>query len=598
MGILGNTEYICDFCVVGGGLAGTIAALSAARRVLKVVLIQDRPMLGGNCSSEIRMWVRGAKGYWNKETGILAELEEENIYRNADLNATVWDSVLFGKVKENENITLLLNSSCIDAKCDNNRIVSVKAWQLTTYTYHTVKAKYFADCSGDSILAFLTGAEYRIGREGNSEFNENIGPKIADSKTMGLSLLVQARETDHYVEFIPPKWANVYETDDDIDIKGSDLKHSLIRDQNIGTDGCNLWWIELGGDTNAIENTEETRDELLKVAFGVWDHIKNKGDHGCDNWELEWIGFLPGKRESVRYIGEHILTQNDIEKGGVSEDVVAYGGWPMDDHDPKGFNANSRSEKSSVMHPAPSPYGIPYRCLYSKNIENLFFAGRNISATHAAMSSTRVMATCSLLGQAVGTAVSLCFENNLLPRELKDEYVEKLQKELMNDGVFLPNLKRPITNLTKGGKINLSLVDKEILFSGVERPRSEDAEKNKISLNKGETLEFSYSEEKYFNVLRIQFDLDYKRKSVSPNENIRTFAQKFHQGFDFKPVKVPNTIVKDFGVYADDIKIFETNNNYYSLVKIPINQNAKKITVKFNETWGYDKINLYGCDFI
>ena len=596
--IFKSINHTCDLCVVGGGLSGTIAALSAARHGLKVVLIQDRPMLGGNCSSEIRMWVRGARGYWNRETGILAEFEEENIYRNPTLAPTLWDSVLFGKVKENKNITLLLNASCLNAKCENNKIESVTAWQLTTYTWHNVKAKYFADCSGDSVLAPLCGAKHRIGREGNAEFNETIGPVISDSKTMGMSLLLQARETDHPVNFTPPEWANVYETDEDIDIKKSSVKYSETRSHEIGTSGCNLWWMELGGDTEAISNTEETRDELLKVAFGIWDHIKNKGSHGYDNWELEWIGFLPGKRESVRYIGEHILTQNDILSGGQFDDAVAYGGWPMDDHNPKGFKANSIDDKASVMHPAPSPYGIPYRCLYSVNIENLFFAGRNISATHAAMSSTRVMATCSLLGQALGTAASICFKNNLKPKDLKDSYITLLQNTLMDDGVFIPNKKRSISKLTTDAEINLTASDKDILFSGIERPGFENDEGNKIILNKGDNISFSYNSEMHIDTLRIQFDLDYKRQSVSPNLKMQWFAQKLHQGLDFVPMKVANTIVKSFEVYADGSLIYKTDNNYHSLVKVNINKDVKNVLIKFNDTWGYEKINIYACDFI
>lgn len=156
------------------------------------MLVQDRPVLGGGCSSEIRMWVRGAKEYRNRETGILAEFEEENIYRNPTLAPTLWDSVLFGKIKENKNITLLLNTSCLEAECSGNKITSVVAWQLTTYLWHKVSAKYFDDCSGDSVLAPLSGAKHRIDREGNEEFNETIGPKIADSKTMGMSILLQS----------------------------------------------------------------------------------------------------------------------------------------------------------------------------------------------------------------------------------------------------------------------------------------------------------------------------------------------------------------------------------------------------------------------
>lgn len=589
-------EYSCDLCIIGGGLAGTIAALSAARHGAKVVLIQDRPMLGGNCSSEIRMWVRGAKGKYNKETGILAEFEEENIYRNPTLAPTLWDSVLFGKVKENKNITLLLNTSCLDAECENNTINSVTAWQLTTYTWHKVSAKYFADCSGDSILAFLTGAKYRIGREANDEYNETIGPKITDNKTMGMSLLLQARETDHPVKFIPPEWANVYKTDEEFAIiPYIESQHSTFRDHTIETSGTNLWWMELGGEGPAILNTEETRDELIKVALGIWDHIKNYGDHGCENWELEWVGLLPGKRESVRYIGEHILTENDILAGGKFDDIIAYGGWPMDDHNPKGMLANTHNDSPSVLHPAPSPYGIPYRCLYSANIKNLFFAGRNISATHAAMSSTRVLATCALLGQAMGTAAAICTQEKISPNAIKGNLIKKLQQQLLNDGVFLPDVLRKIPQLTKLAKVNLSKEDCETLFNGIERPRKL-VQENRITLALEDSIQFEYSNPTDINELRIQFDLDYLRKSVSPNWKMQVFAQKLHTGLDFVPMKVAETIVKEFEVYADKELIYKTDNNYYSLVKIPINRKASNITVKFIKTWGCDQVRLFSCD--
>ena len=592
-------NHKADLCIVGGGLAGTIAALSAARSGAKVVLIQDRPMLGGNSSSEIRMWVRGAKGEFNRETGILAEFEEENIYRNPYLAPTLWDSVLFGKIKENENITLLLNASCLEAECENNEIKSVTAWQLTTYTYHKVFSKIFADCSGDSILAPLTGAEHRIGREAKSEFGEYFGPDVADRKTMGMSCLIQARETDKPVKFIPPEWANVYPTDADFAyIPYVEGQHHTMRDHKIGTSGCNLWWMELGGDSGEpIQVTEETRDELLKVAFGIWDHLKNRGDHGYENWELEWVGFLPGKRESVRYVGEHVLTQHDIESEGKFDDVVAYGGWPMDDHNPKGMLANTPEDSPSIMWPAPSPYGIPYRCLYSANIKNLMFAGRNISATHAAMSSTRVMATCSLLGQAMGTAAGICLRENIMPKEINNGFIEELQQKLMDDGIFLPLKTRKISKLTKSAKINISDGDRETLFNGVERPRNVAGE-NAIVLNKGDELTFEFSKKEEIGTLRIQFDLDFGHKSISPNKKITWFAQKLHQGLDFESVKVAKTIVKSFEVYADGEKVFETDNNYYSLVKIPLNLKTEKITVKFNETHGEEKVNIFACDFI
>ncbi len=593
-----RTEHYADLCIVGGGLSGTIAALSAARKGVKVVLVQDRPVLGGNSSSEIRMWVRGAKGYGNKETGILAEFEEENIYRNPTLAPALWDSVLYGKVKENENITLLLNASCLGAECENGTIKSVTAWQLTTYTYHRINARYFADCSGDSVLAFLTGAEYRIGREAHSEYNEKIGPDVADKKTMGMSILLQARETDKKVEFVPPSWANVYKSDEDFAVMPYLAgQHSTFRDHNIGTSGCNLWWMELGGDTEPIKNTEETRDELMKVVFGIWDHIKNHGDHGCENWELEWVGFLPGKRESVRYIGDYVFTQNDIEANRKFDDAICYGGWPMDDHNPLGMRANKETDAPSKMYPAPSPYQIPYRCIYSKNINNLFFAGRNISATHGAMSSTRVMGTCSLLGQALGNAAAICVSENIMPRDILKGYTTRLQKEIMDDGIMIPGLRREVPEVIKNAQMNISEADRTILFDGTERPRSE-GDRHYIALDKGERLEYTFADKTEIGTLRIQFDLDYERLSVSPNMKMRWFAQKLNRGLDFEPVKVPNTIVKKFRVLADGKEVYSTDNNYNSLVKIPVNASANRLEIYFDETWGSDRVNIFACDFI
>jgi hypothetical protein len=586
-----------ELCIIGGGLAGMIAAVSAARDNVKVVLIQDRPVLGGNSSSEIRMWVRGARGKNNRETGILHELEQENIYRNPTLTPSLWDSVLYQTVMAEKNITLLLNCSCVDAKTEDNRITSIQAWQLTTYTWHIVEAEYFADCSGDSILAPIVGAEYRVGREANSEFNETIGPKVADRKTMGMSCLLQARETDHPVDFIPPNWSYVYEKDEDFAVISQDKKTQLgtFRDHTIKTDGCNLWWMELGGEDDSIHDTEKVRDELLKIAFGIWDHIKNHGDHDAENWELEWVGFLPGKRESRRYVGDYILTQSDIESGGKFDDLIAYGGWPMDDHHPAGMRNNSLDEEPSKLWPTPSPYGIPYRVLYSKNIKNLFFAGRNISATHAAISSTRVMATCAILGQAMGIAASICINKNLTPRQVYEKEIQTLQDKLMETYCYLPGLTRKIPELSKSAKLNLSKKDREVLFNGIERPL-DDQPCNHIVLDKGGEITFSFDKTMHIDHLRVVFDPDFSRESISQNKKMRVFAQKLHTGYDFKPVKVAKTLVKSFRIMADDQVIYEEFNNYQTLRNIPVEVDVSKLTIQFLDTWGLDKIHIFSCD--
>ena len=604
-----TVQLACDFCVVGGGLAGMCAAIAAARGGAQVVLMQDRPVLGGNCSSEIRMWVRGAAGKHNRETGILSELEEENIYRNPTLNYSLWDSVLYEKVRAEKNITLLLNCTCLDARMENGLIRSVTGWQLNTYTFYTVSAPLFSDCSGDSILAPITGALYRMGREGNAEYGERIGPAEADNQTMGMSCLIQARETDHPVPFIAPSWANVYETDGDFDYVARDRQMrfygredafhqadsviKLRRDHDLATSGTNFWWIELGGDRDAIHDTAALRDELLKISLGIWDHIKNRGDHHAENWELEWIGFLPGKRESRRYVGEYVLTQNDIEAGGHFPDLVAYGGWTMDDHNPAGFYS-TKEQPPSLQFPAPSPYGIPYRCLYSANIHNLFFAGRNISVTHAALSSTRVMATCALLGQAVGTAASICARLGILPHEVYRSHVEALRSMLREAGCYLPFSTRGIPALSRSASLNLTQEEKAILFDGWERP--EPDRDHCLSLAPGDELVYSFDEPTRVEFLRILFDPDFSRESVSVNRKMRVFAQTCNVGLDFEPMKVAATLVKRFEVAVDGEVVFSADRWHNARFSLPIGKTLRKLSVRFLETWGCERVRIYSCD--
>ena len=397
-----------DLCVVGGGLAGMCAAVAAARHGIKVALMHDRPVYGGNASSEIRMWVCGAHGKNNRETGIIEEIALETLYRNPYRRYPMWDAILFELINNEKNITPILNCSCNDIEMDGSKIKKVIGWQTTTQCYHIIEAKLFADCSGDSILAPLSGAEYRWGRESRNEFGESIAPEQADKKTMGLSCLIQARETDKKHTFIAPSWARKFTKED--------LPYRL-PDMNDPEE--NFWYMELGGEGDTIHDTEKLRDELISIAYGIWDFVKNSGEYDADNWELDFVGFLPGKRESRRYVGDYIMNQNDVRDGGHFDDIAAYGGWTMDDHNPAGINTK---DKPNIFHPAPSPFGIPYRCLYSVNIENLYFAGRNISVTHTAMSASRVMATCALLGQAVGTASAIAIKNDATPREISEKY--------------------------------------------------------------------------------------------------------------------------------------------------------------------------------
>lgn len=575
-----NQVHTADVCVIGGGMSGLAAAVAAARHGAKVLLMHDRPVLGGNASSEIRMWIRGAAGKENRETGILQEIELENIYRNPTMNYSVWDSVLYQMVIQEENIELLLNCSCLSCEMEDGKIENVTGWQLNSYTFHTVKARIFLDCSGDSILADLSGAAYRAGRESRDEFDEYAAPETADRCTMGSSCLIEARETDHLCEFKAPEWAYVYPDDESMYLKNHDIK---------GT-GVNFWWIELGGEQDTIQDAQQINEELIKVAYGVWDHIKNQGDHGMENWELEWIGFLPGKRESRRYEGEYILNQRDLEEGRHFEDAVAFGGWTMDNHNPKGFQYMGYSSK----HITPKvPYEIPFRCLYSKNVPNLMFAGRNISATHMAMSSTRVMATCAVVGQAAGTGAALAVNYGCMPAEITRSYMGKLQEILLEDGCFIPGMKRSVNSTAQP---ELSEEEREILCNGWERPCG--GQSNVISVAAGGTLSLELTQPG--GTLRIALDPDFSRESISPLSKYQKFAMRTHIGLDEPPVKMPGNMLRSACItqIADDgTEVHQMiSDNRKPRIFLNLKENTGKVVLSRLESWGGGEVNLFACD--
>ena len=572
-----HIHHNTDFCVVGGGLAGLCAAVSAARHGLKVVIMQDRPVFGGNSSSEIRMHVCGADrggGKGLRESGIIEEIELLNYFHNPQANFSIWDSVLFSIIKQEKNITILLNCSCNDAKVRDDQIQSVTGWQGTSETWHTVESKFYADCSGDSILAALTGAECRIGREAQSEFNESIEPVKTDKKTMGLSCLIQVKKHNKKINYTPPEWVS------DLDYDFQDLM--LTRGQDIQE--CeNFWWLELGGDQDSIHDTDKLRDDLVALAFGVWDYIKNKADYKADNWSMEWIGFLPGKRESRRLIGDYILTQNDIENTTDFKDIIAYGGWSMDDHNPAGFRY---SGQPTIFHPAPQPYGIPYRCLYSKNISNLFFAGRNISATHAALSSTRVMGTCAVLGQAVGTAASIAVKKSTTPHSIYEKHIENLQDMLLEDGTFIPSLQKKISPITLEGKIESDGTGAQNLINGIERSLGA------VNHWNGSSVRLSWKSAVYIRQIRMVFDSELERS-----------GKNMPYKWDIEPYcrPMPKSLIKDFDIMAKVNGKWETRHtikeNHKRLVKLDIGLSCEAVILKVVTTWGGDsKANVFAFE--
>ncbi len=558
-------HYQTELCVVGGGLAGICTAIAAARHGTRVVLVQDRPVLGGNSSGEIRMWVCGAHGKDNRESGIVEELLLENFYTNPGLKFPLWDLTLYSKVKAEPNITLLLGSSVLDAEMCEGRIVSVKAWQSNAETFHLVSADWFADCSGDSILAPLSGAEYRYGREAKHEFGERIPPDVADRKTMGMSCLFQIRETDHPVPFTPPDWAYRYESDIDLPYKDHDLYN-------------NFWWIELGGEGDCIHDTDRCRDELIKICLGVWDHMKNHGDHGADNWELEWIGFLPGKRESRRYVGEYTVTQNDVEEEGRFEDLVAYAGWSMDDHFPEGFYYTDGYP--TIFHPAPQPWGIPLRAMISKSIPNLVFAGRNISVTHAALSSSRVMATCGILGQALGVAVSMAVKEH---RDIRDLDIAALQAMLMEEDCYLPWHTRCPSPLSLAAACSAPIVR-----NGVDR-----GEENCYIGALGTPLSYTFSGDTAVRGVRLVFDSNLNR----PEHNMPCCYPLVEEKY-----KLPQTLIREFDLvgisHSGERQVFSVAENHQRFVCIPLQWNVTEVQLIPKKTHGSREARIFGFEVL
>jgi len=417
-----------DVVVVGGGLAGASAAVAAARLGSSVALVTNRPVLGGNSSSEIRVWVVGATAHgtqrFARETGIMGELFLENQYRNPQGNAIYWDQVVLDLVRAEPNVHLHLNTDVRTVTTSDDdgahRITSVTGWTMGSEIETTFTAPVFLDCTGDGLVGALAGAEYRIGREGRDEYGEDWAPEQADDELLGSSIFFSTHDTGKPEKFVAPSIA--------VDLSTTPIL--VNRAIKTGDNGCNYWWIEWGGELDTVTDNEHIRDELWGVVYGIWDHIKNSGQFDADTLTLDWVGAIPGKREYRRFVGDHTLTQHDLLSQRTFPDTVAFGGWSIDLHPVEGVYAETAGAQQRYTD---GTYDIPFRSLYSANVANLLFAGRNISASHIAFGSTRVMATCSAQGQAAGTAAHLVALHGTTPRELGTDHVAMLQQTLLRE---------------------------------------------------------------------------------------------------------------------------------------------------------------------
>ncbi|MFC6355546.1 FAD-dependent oxidoreductase [Luethyella okanaganae] len=467
---MNEEQFVSDVTVIGGGLAGVSAAIAAARNGRSVALVTNRPVLGGNSSSEVRVWVVGATahGYNHnaREGGIMGELFVENQYRNPDGNPYLWDALIYEKVRAEENLTLFLNTDVriVDASGpdDDRTITSVTGWMMGSERLIEFSGPIFVDATGDGLVGFLAGADHRIGREARSEYGEPWAPEVADDVTLGSTLLFYTTDAGHPVKFVPPAFAK--------DLSTTSIPHNRII--SAGDNGCAYWWIEFGGELDTVRDNEAIRDELWSVIYGIWDHIKNSGQFDADRMTLEWVGSLPGKREYRRLLGDYVLTQNDIIEQRFFSDQVAFGGWSIDLHPPGGMYA---SEEGAKQRYADGIYPIPYRSLYSRNVRNMLMAGRNVSASHVAFGSTRVMATCATIGQAVGTAAALAVASGLRPSEL--DATELQQNLLRDDGSIFGIAEEPGTSIASRASVTASssLARLEVRGTGERWPLIKDA---------------------------------------------------------------------------------------------------------------------------
>lgn len=427
-----------DLLVAGGGIAGVCCALAAARLGARVILCQDRSVLGGNASSEVRMHIVGATGLSGgeelqnelREGGIIEELRLDLAVQNPQRSPALMDLLLYDKCRREPNLVLYLNTTVVSAVVEDGLISEVRAERPSTEDAFIIRAKTFVDCTGDGRLGIEARAPFMRGRESKAQFGESLAQDEADAKTLGSSIMFQARKHEREMPFEAPPWARRFSAED-------------FKLRPYGQSGFDLgleygyWWIEWGGRLDTLKDNERIRDELLAITLGVWDFVKNRSEIDASHWALEWIGFVPGKRESRRFIGQHILTESDLLASRAFPDAIAYGGWPIDTHPPEGVDAPDKPP--CTQHHLPFIYDIPLRCCVSAGPRNLMFAGRNISATHVAFASTRVMATCAVVGQGVGTAAALALRQNVLPCDIADDapLVQAIQQRLLRDDCHL-----------------------------------------------------------------------------------------------------------------------------------------------------------------
>ena len=416
-----------DFVVVGGGVSGMCAAVSAARLGCRVALVHDREILGGNNSSEVRVHLGGeielepypALGGTIKEWGHTKK-------GNAGPAANYEDAKKMAFVAAESGVELLAGYRASEVDTSGGVIRAVVARPVRGGDAIRLEAPLFADCTGDGTVGCLAGADYHYGREGREVYGEPSAPEQSDNQVLGLSVQWNSRDVGEPCGF-------------------PDFRYGIeFSDESVRRVKKGEWTWETGMFSDMILGAEQIRDYALMVIYSNWAFLKNHASDASafETRALDWVGYIAGKRESRRLLGDVVLTENDVVEGRVYPDASATSSWSIDLHYPDPENEKYFPGKTFLAVCVQTPvdyYPIPYRCLYSRNVGNLFMAGRDISVSHIALGTTRVMRTCAMEGEVVGMAASIAVKEGCSPRGVYERHLEELQA-LMRAGVGKPGL--------------------------------------------------------------------------------------------------------------------------------------------------------------
>lgn len=585
-----KVEFDCDVLVAGGGLAGVCAAIAAARSGAKTILVQDRSRLGGNSSSEIRMHPLGIWSHsvgW-REAGILEEIKLEHAVKNPQMSWEMWDLVLYDKCIQEKNLTLLLDTSLYAVDAKDGVIKSALARTDHSLKIYKINAKQFIDCTGDARLAMEAGATLMSGREGSKKYDEG---EIADiyefGKHLCASIIYTSKDCGRPVPFTPPSWAKK--------INEEDLKFRDPKKQGLG---MGYAFIAHGGMADTLRDTEVLRLELLAIVLGVWDYIKNSGKFPeAENLALDSVGMIPAKRDTYRILGERVFTANDIYgKWKDMPDQIAAAGWTLEDQTSKGFYAE-RHKKPALFTEKIDYYNIPFGSLIAKEFSNLMMAGRTMSCSHLAFTSTRIMNTCATAGQIAGTAAAICCKEKIAPKEIlysKDKFAD-FQQQVLKDGVIIANVKN-------NDKLDLARYAKISANSSSAKTKPENVVSGMFYDNKGKfenrwiapisdkpVLTLEWSEPKKISKIILNLDTGNRMLTVTRQPN---FYKRLH--FGAQP-----ECLKDYRIVAtlaDGTKkeLAKVKGNYQKRIEHNFDKvKAKSIELQCLDTNGSDVASIF-----